>query len=78
MRNFVMYLERHLIVDAKICALITIFGSIGGSVIPTLVGQLILEIPMFLMYLIGALSICLIILFGTSFAFGRKIRNMSA
>ena len=74
--NFVMYLERHLIVDAKVCAVITIFGSIGGSVIPTLVGQLILEMPMFLMYLIGALSVTLILLFGTSFLVGRKILSM--
>ena len=71
-----MWLEKHLLVDVKVNALITIFGSIGGSLIPTLVGQLIKEMPMFLMYLIMGLSIGLILLFGASYLVGRKIKDI--
>ena len=74
--NFIMWLEKHLIVDVKVNALITIFGSIGGSLIPTLVGQLIKEMPMFLMYLIMGLSIGLILLLGVSYLVGRKIKDI--
>ena len=74
--NFVMWLEQHLIVDAKVNALITIFGSIGGSVIPTLASQLIIQVPMFLMYLIFGLSISLMLLFGASYYLGRKIKRI--
>ena len=74
--NFIMWLEKHLLVDVNVNALITIFGSIGGSLIPTLVGQLIKEMPMFLMYLIIGLSIGLIQLFGASYLVGRKIKDI--
>ena len=73
--NFVMWLEYHVRVNGKVCAIITIFGSIGGSLIPTFIGQRISNTPMFLMYSQVGLSIILLMLFGASGLFGRKIRS---
>jgi fucose permease len=73
--NFVMWLEHHVTVNGKVCAMITVFGSIGGSLIPTLIGQIISDTPMFLMYFQVGLSIILLLLFGSSCLLGSKIRS---
>ena len=73
--NFVMFLERYVEVNGKINALIIVCGSIGGSVFPTIVGQIVSNSPMFLMYIELGLSALLMTLFIISFWIGRKITN---
>ena len=73
--NFVMFLERYIEVNGKINALIIVCGSIGGSVFPTIVGQIVSNSAMFLMYIELGLSALLVTLFTISFWIGGKIRN---
>ena len=73
--NIVMWLEYHITVNGKVCAIITVFCSIGGSLIPTFIGQRISNRPMFLMYSLVGFSIILLLLFGYSCILGRKIRS---
>ena len=73
--NFVMFLERYIEVNGKINALIIVCGSIGGSVFPAIVGQIVSSSPMFLMYIELCLSALLVTLFIISFWIGGKIRN---
>lgn len=73
--NFVMFLERYIEVNGKINALIIVCGSIGGSVFPAIVGQIVSNSAMFLMYIELGLSALLVTLFTISFWIGKRIRN---
>ena len=70
-----MFLERYIEVNGKINALIIVCGSIGGSVFPAIVGQIVSNSAMFLMYIELGLSALLVTLFTISFWIGGKIRN---
>ena len=73
--NFAMWLEHHVGFDGKISAAIIIAGSIGGSVVPAVISQVISKMPMFLMYVEVGLSFILIILFAGSICVGNKLRK---
>ena len=73
--NFMMWFESHVTVNNKVSASITIAGSVGGSVVPTLVGQVISKTPMFLMYVQVVLLIVLVVLFCASFWLGCRIKK---
>ena len=68
-----LWVESYIVITSKIGALFTIMSSLGPDVFPVLVGQFIVDWPMFVMYLTAVIVIFCIGLFGVSAVFGKKV-----
>jgi fucose permease len=73
-----LWLEKYLKVTGRISASLTVASCIGAAIVPPVVGQLIADVPMVLMYLtLGTIAVCSLLFIATILVGKRIQKNYS-
>jgi hypothetical protein len=70
-----LWLEKYLKVTGRISALMSVASCLGADIVPLVVGQLIADVPMVLMYLtLGTIAVCSLVFIATILV-GKRIQT---
>jgi fucose permease len=73
-----LWMEKYLKVTGRISASLTVASCIGAAIVPPVVGQLIADVPMVLMYLtLGTIAVCSLLFIATILVGKRIQKNYS-